>query len=93
MVNPIAGYVVALGTDGRILSQGSLSDALDKDSHLVEDDPEEGVTDDSDALEPERATVSAKEGGKLIVEEEVAVGRVGWSACKWRFIRYTMHII
>ena len=84
MANPIAGFVVALGSDGRILSQGTLSDALAKDDKLIDDmdnklkDEVDTATSDSDA-----PSVDDK-NGKLIVQEEVAVGRVGWKACKFR---------
>ena len=36
MVSPVADFVVDMGSDGRILSQGSLSSALSKDAKLLD---------------------------------------------------------
>jgi ABC-type multidrug transport system fused ATPase/permease subunit len=82
---PVAAFVVSLGADGRILSQGSVSDAVARDARLARDmdkgrkameqDDAEGGAD----LDAEAAPDSK---GKLIVEEEVAEGHVGWDAFK-----------
>lgn len=82
MVNPLASFVVALGTDGRILSQGSLSDALEKDFHLIEVDAEKSTQSETETPDEDTPKTENKKGGNLIVEEEVAIGRVGWSACE-----------
>ena len=90
LASPIAGFVVALGADGRILSQGSLSEALAKDTTLAEEVIHEKAAIELDArgdtAEPEApsdtvATSNAKSGA-LIVAEELPVGRVGWPACE-----------
>ncbi|THH30400.1 hypothetical protein EUX98_g3808 [Antrodiella citrinella] len=83
---PVADFVVALGPDGRILSQGSLSSALAKDKKLESD-----VTKERQAIELEEKNLdetsvgqapATKPKGQLIVEEEIALGHLGWSALK-----------
>ncbi|KAI0824512.1 P-loop containing nucleoside triphosphate hydrolase protein [Trametes gibbosa] len=84
MVSPVADFVVDMGSDGRILSQGSLSSALARDSKLLQEVKEEReeiekAEHEVDAVEPGQA--KAKQGdGKLIVAEEMEDGHVGWSA-------------
>lgn len=75
MANPIADFVVALGNDGRVLSQGSLLDASKKDLDIFEREPEQEI------LFPNSESAKIK-AGKLIVEEETAIGHVGWPACE-----------
>jgi len=91
MASPVASFVVALGSDGRILSQGTLSDALAKDGKLI-DDFKNKATDEMDSAAPDDSAPAAKDkSGKLVVEEEVAVGRVGWKACKFSLPQFIMH--
>jgi hypothetical protein len=82
MASPISDFVVSLGTDGRILSQGSVTDALKKDSHLAEDIKKEeqaieadAAVEDLDVDSDEVATTDKSATGKLIVEEEVRVNQ------------------
>ncbi|KAI0325196.1 P-loop containing nucleoside triphosphate hydrolase protein [Cubamyces sp. BRFM 1775] len=89
MVSPIADFVVSMGSDGRILSQGSLLSALERDSKLMQEMKEEqeeirkaeGEIDaeDEDKFEDEATKQVA---GKLVVAEEMEDGHVGWSALK-----------
>ena len=84
MVSPIADFVVDVGPDGRILSQGSLENALAHDSKLlkeVEQETEElqKAEQEIDGEKTEDAN-SPSSAGKLVVAEEVAVGHVGWRA-------------
>lgn len=88
MVAPIADFVVSLGADGRVSSQGSVSDALAKDSVLLQEAAEdqavlEKAEEEVDPVEPVNKT---KEGdskdGKLIVAEEVEKGHVSLASCK-----------
>lgn len=88
LVSPIADYVVAIGLDGKISSQGSLSNALAKDSILLEEVTKEaGVLEEATAGLGDESSVPAKEieasAGKLVVAEDVAVGHVSWSACRF----------
>jgi hypothetical protein len=83
MAGPLADFVVSLNTDGHIISQGSISDALAKDSKLVEEikHEEEAV----ELVEAEEATADKaikEKKGKLVIAEEVARGHVSWHACK-----------
>ncbi len=84
MVSPIADFVVDMGSDGRILSQGSLSTALARDAKLLREVEEEqkelAKADqevDPDKPEDETAKQSA---GKLVVSEEIESGHLGWEA-------------
>ena len=85
LTRPIADLVVALGNDGRIVSQGSLDKALQADSELyeelkaeVEDLPKADQVVDNTAKTAE----DSPKDGKLVVAEEISTGRVGWNACE-----------
>ncbi|KAH8086658.1 multidrug resistance-associated ABC transporter [Cristinia sonorae] len=86
LTSPVADFVVSLSSDGRIASQGSLSNALAMDKKLQSElnkerqilEKEEQVAEQHKDLPT--ADVNAKPSGKLIVEEEVAIGHIGWSA-------------
>ena len=84
MAGPLADFVVSLNTDGHIVSQGSVKEALAKDSTLAEE-----VKHEEEAIQLEEAE-EAKSGeptdskkGQLVVAEEIAVGHVSWQACKF----------
>ncbi|KZT69185.1 hypothetical protein DAEQUDRAFT_727082 [Daedalea quercina L-15889] len=82
---PIADFVVSLGTDGRVHSQGSLASALEADEELASELTEQAKEDrkaEDDINGPETDTAGRERKGKLIVEEEVSLGHVGWSAFK-----------
>ncbi|KIP03522.1 hypothetical protein PHLGIDRAFT_534840 [Phlebiopsis gigantea 11061_1 CR5-6] len=80
---PIAEFVVSLGSDGRIKSQGSLSSTLSKDTklsaHVAKEASEIERADEviDEAKEDKPVETST---GKLIVAEEVSEGHVNWSA-------------
>ncbi|KAI0351013.1 multidrug resistance-associated ABC transporter [Trametes cingulata] len=84
LVRPIAELVVALGADGRIVSQGSIDKTLQEDRELlVELETEEQqlkrAEEQVDKLEvPE----DDPQKGKLVVAEEIAEGQVGWKALR-----------
>ena len=84
MTTPIADFVVSLGTDGRIASQGSLSTILAKDKKLSAQVAKENevIEKAEHEVDPEGVDKEAKKNldGKLIVEEEVPVGHVTWAA-------------
>jgi hypothetical protein len=85
MVHPIASFVVAVGLDGRIASQGTLEQALATDAKLREEIVSEKNAISKGDVVDASATGSKKEvkpaAKKLIVAEEVALGRVSWPAC------------
>ena len=85
MASPIADFVVSLGTDGRVASQGTLSKALAKDQTLSRefgDQREELKKSESevDAVEPDDEAAPKKSDGKLVVAEEISEGHVSWQA-------------
>ena len=80
----MADFVVSLGQDGQILSQGTLLEALKSNKSLskkVKAEKEEATKADEtiDDVLPE---IPEGKGGKLIAKEEVAEGHVSWSASK-----------
>lgn len=85
MAAPLADFVVSLNIDGYVVSQGSIADALSKDSKLAEEIKHEVEAIELDEIE-EHASAQPSEDkagkGKLVVAEEVAIGRVSWEACK-----------
>ena len=87
ITRPLADFVVSLGTDGRIASQGSHSSALAKDKTLAKEAAAEAeVTNKAehtvDEAEPAEEAAAPKSDGKLIVAEEIQEGHVGWPARK-----------
>ena len=88
MVSPVADFVVDMGSDGRILSQGSLSNALAHDAKLLKElqQEQEEIAKakqelDKETPDDDKAKQSA---GKLVVEEETELGHVGLKASKYR---------
>lgn len=85
LVAPAAGFGLELSSDGGILRQGPLKDIIQTTSLLKEAEKElemqeEATILDDDAVATERADNSQK--GKLIVAEEIALGRVAWPAIR-----------
>lgn len=82
----MADFVVSLGLDGRIHSQGTVEDALSRDPLLFKevnalDDlftKAEDVVDSSDDAE---ALMDTRKG-QLVAEEEVIQGRIRWEDSK-----------
>ena len=84
LVAPIAHFVVALTVDGRISSQGSLQSAIQKDDHLLDaEKADESSVDDTKKQMQTQKTETDGADGKLIAEEDVLEGHVGWQACKY----------
>ncbi|CCO37903.1 ATP-binding cassette transporter abc4 Short=ABC transporter abc4 [Rhizoctonia solani AG-1 IB] len=89
MVGEIASFVVSLGSDGCIASQGSIDEAFrlnpklkaetKKDEELERKDQE--TIDDSNTTDKGDENMK-NTNGKLVAEEEVAEGRVGWAALR-----------
>jgi ABC-type methionine transport system ATPase subunit len=82
----VADYIVVLGLDGTIKNQGPIEEVLKHDRALQielakEKEIEQGEKkeDQKDDAETTKAKAAA---GKLVVEEEVAIGRVAWSTCE-----------
>ena len=86
LAGPIADFVVALGNDGRITSQGSVADALAQNQTLAKEvkHEEQAVELDENEDEDKDAEEDAATGdstGKLVVAEEIELGHVSRSAC------------
>jgi hypothetical protein len=88
LATPIAHFVVSLTADGRIATQGSISEALHRDRRLASklDEGKEAI-ENAEEEEPtaEPITDKKKSDGKLIVAEDVAVGRVSCAASEHHF--------
>jgi hypothetical protein len=92
MVSPVAKFVVAIGLDGRIASQGTLEQALASDSKLRSELVKEMKMIEKGAEVVDAPIEKKEEGekkasGKLIVAEEVALGRVSWPARTYTLFR------
>ncbi|KAI0918361.1 hypothetical protein AcV5_002367 [Taiwanofungus camphoratus] len=86
MAIPISEFVVSLGTDGRILSQGGLSNALAKDDKLAAAVAEEIKEIEKAEEEVDQIIPEVKQAdGKLIVAEEISEGHVSWQALQLFF--------
>ncbi|KAG5644694.1 hypothetical protein DXG03_007917 [Asterophora parasitica] len=89
MVAPISKFVVSLGSDGQILSQGTILDALAKNSELqlevaLEKVAEQKAEEEIDGQEAEETRKEAQ--GKLILEEESGEGHISWESGEWCLI-------
>ena len=90
MISKVAQYVVSLAIDGRVISQGTLAEALSHNSKLLAEVAKETELEEKKASvidPPEEGEKPLKKEGKLVVAEEVALGRVSWPARKWIFAR------
>ncbi|KDQ56809.1 hypothetical protein JAAARDRAFT_132140 [Jaapia argillacea MUCL 33604] len=83
LAGPVANVVISLGTDGQVLSQSPISNALEKDHRLSEELTLEKARIEKAAEEVDPVDPDVKKAeGKLVVSEEIAVGHVSWSAIK-----------
>jgi hypothetical protein len=88
MLSPIADFVVSLKQNGRINSQGTVSDALSKDAKLLKEVAETNrvaeAEEEAAKLDGTEPKDNKKSDGKLVAKEEIAEGRISLSAC-WSF--------
>lgn len=85
MVSEVADYIVSLGPNGRIISQGSIDDALRSNPKLQAEVEVERQLETQAAPvieDPNAMAGSQKPNGKLMVAEEVALGHIGWPALR-----------
>jgi len=80
----VADYLVLLRLDGTIDSRGPVEDVVRHDKSLRE---AIAVAEGLDEVEKEAETAEPEDkkkaaAGKLIIDEEMAFGHVGWPACK-----------
>ena len=83
MASPLADFVVSLGTDGRIATQGSVSDALKKNKALAEEVKHEEEAVELDETEDRVEGPAEEKKGKLVLAEEIEEGHVSREACKY----------
>lgn len=88
MASPIAQFVVSLGIDGRVVSQGHISEALSQNRSLAVE-----ATEDINAMNKANEEIdgapkeeAAKGDGKLVLAEEIQEGHVSWHSLKLFFI-------
>lgn len=84
MSMPIAQYVVSLGIDGRIASQGSVSETLANDDEMrkeaMESELAEKKADEVEATEGKEEKKGNDGAGKLVMAEEIAEGHVSFKS-------------
>ncbi|KAG9126894.1 hypothetical protein FRC07_001505 [Ceratobasidium sp. 392] len=84
MVGEVASLVVSLGPNGRVVSRGSVQDALRLDPKLRQEaEAEKEIEEKAEEIfneEDGSSEDTKKPDGRLVVEEEVAQGHVGWAA-------------
>lgn len=82
-MSTFANFVVSLGKDGRISSQGQLSKVLAQDTVLASEfEAEKEIIEEAafEVPQPQSQKVAGESQGKLIVDEEVSLGHIGWPA-------------
>ncbi|KAJ6466832.1 multidrug resistance-associated ABC transporter [Mycena sanguinolenta] len=87
LVKPYTQFVVSLGSDGKVSSQGSIADALVQDRSLLarvalDHEILEKAQEEKNHGTPALSAKTAKKSGKLVVDEEIDIGRVGWPAMR-----------
>lgn len=93
MASPLADLVISM-RDGHVVSQGSVNDALKENKNLAEDFKHESAAIELEANEDTAVDETAEvpqtadkpSGSKLVVAEEIAIGRVGWGACGYMLL-------
>ncbi|KAJ7436833.1 P-loop containing nucleoside triphosphate hydrolase protein [Mycena latifolia] len=80
IVAPIADFTVLIGLDGRILSQGSVAEALQRDVVLAKEANTDLQVIEQAVVDIDRVDAKTTAEGKLILAEEMQLGRVKWSA-------------
>jgi len=95
LAGPVADFVVSLGQDGQILSQGTLSEALKSNKALIKEvkTEEAEVTKADETIDDVLPEIPEGKGGKLIAKEEIAEGHVSWSASMSTFTSSTRIMI
>ncbi|KAF7966730.1 hypothetical protein HWV62_37249 [Athelia sp. TMB] len=87
MIGPIAQFVLSLGTDGRIVSQGTISEALVHDETLAKEEASETEIMAKADTEIDPDIEKTKPDGTLIVAENIAEGRITWETLKAFFLK------
>lgn len=80
LAEQVSDFVVVLGLDGKVTSQGSMSEALKSNSRLRRRAKKQSVEVAKAEDKIPSAEKSEKKTGKLIVKEEMGVGHISWKA-------------
>lgn len=82
MARPIADFVIGMGIDGRVVSQGSIADALAQNKSLAKEvsKEEQALEKTEEVVDTEPVGPESKPDGKLIVAEEIEEGHVSWKS-------------
>ena len=78
----IAGHVVMLGSNGKVVEQGTVAEVLKMDPKLRKQVELEKAEADTDGKESDELAKLDDGKGKLVVPEEKAIGRVEFAAIK-----------
>ena len=84
MTSPIADFVISLGSDGRMICQGTMSKALATNKALTKElkAKEAELHKAGETVDGDAPGAPESKSGRLMVAEEVAEGHVSWSACE-----------
>ncbi|KAG9012444.1 hypothetical protein FRB94_006059 [Tulasnella sp. JGI-2019a] len=89
MTGPIGEYVVALSSNGRIVSRGSVSEALRADPELRSDiiTTDRAAEAEEEIIDPKQTMMKdvGRSSGQLVAKEDILEGRVSWHAFKFFF--------
>jgi hypothetical protein len=82
LTTPVADNVVALGTDGRIISQGAPTETIIADEALAAEiaHEQEAIELEEELEEQTDDDKAVGKGSKLIMAEEAQEGHVSWKA-------------
>lgn len=87
MASSIAQFVVSIGSDGRIASRGTISDALSNNKALLSEvaKEQEEVESEEKIIDEANKKEDTKPSGKLMTKEEIAEGHVSLAAREFFF--------
>ncbi|KAH7930564.1 hypothetical protein BV22DRAFT_1124835 [Leucogyrophana mollusca] len=84
MASAVAHFMVSLGSNGRVISQGPIS-GMSSDSGIpaAEVPQQKEMSEEAEVFDsPQEVKAQVKEDGKLVMAEEILEGHVSWSAFK-----------
>jgi ABC-type methionine transport system ATPase subunit len=93
LAGSIAEYGVALNLDGTVQCQGPVKKLLNDNKELVAAAEQEMPTDgpkEPTKMEQNEDHATLVKIGKQTVEEELAIGHVGWPVCEYMFFAYLL---
>ena len=80
LIGPIAGFIVSLGIDGSVQTQGTdISSLMENNPRTTSEVEQKALENIIEETEPKPKATS---DGKLVVAEEIVEGRVTWESMK-----------